>query len=501
MTPDDDERRRAELSAYLDGELDPRRAAEIELWLAESAPARSLLAELRAVSEGVRELPHAAAPPGFADAVVAAAAASPARSAQRALLLRSLRAATRVSTAAALIAIGVFVGWWTATPPVASLSAPPAVSLRSPLPQGKSEAIAPGATRDESVGRLRALGYVGAEPAEAPLSGDSPAADAELGERGRDTFVAGLPEPRSTSEDASDVKPEDSPGYVGGRVASQTTMLAFAEIALRTPSVTVTVEPRSRAEYDAAIAAVESARLAQGPTVALGRERQLADKVSGTPARAPTPRTEEAGPIPIVEARAAREYNSSTFQVPQSALPRLLATLEQQSPQRVQIAAYYRQSDATAVQGLFSQQPPLPAPPAAPPAVTPAPVANLERNEPARTGAVRGAETTEQDQATGAGARKTRPDAAPARGRLSDGARGAREDADEDAASSRAVASPLFRPTESISTRPDESTPQESLGFTLAFGAGAPPVFVQVIILPPRPDVSSSHPSSAPIQP
>ena len=47
------------LSEYLDGELSPRRRAEVEKWLAGDAAARQLLEELRSV--GVRPAPCRAA--------------------------------------------------------------------------------------------------------------------------------------------------------------------------------------------------------------------------------------------------------------------------------------------------------------------------------------------------------------------------------------------------------------------------------------------------------
>ena len=52
----------ADLSAYLDGELDSSRRAEVEALLERSAEARRTLADLRRVASGLREMPRASAP-------------------------------------------------------------------------------------------------------------------------------------------------------------------------------------------------------------------------------------------------------------------------------------------------------------------------------------------------------------------------------------------------------------------------------------------------------
>jgi hypothetical protein len=59
----------AELSAYLDGELPPERAAAVRAYLEHSPDARRLLAELSAVSDGLRALPQRRAPAGLVETV------------------------------------------------------------------------------------------------------------------------------------------------------------------------------------------------------------------------------------------------------------------------------------------------------------------------------------------------------------------------------------------------------------------------------------------------
>ena len=64
------EERFADLSAHLDGELDPERAAEVEAWLAEDAEARAAYDELAEVRSLVRGLPPVDPPFGFYERMV-----------------------------------------------------------------------------------------------------------------------------------------------------------------------------------------------------------------------------------------------------------------------------------------------------------------------------------------------------------------------------------------------------------------------------------------------
>lgn len=524
MTPADDERRRADLSAYLDGELDPPRAAEIERWLAESASARSLLAGLRAVSEGVRELPRAAAPPGLAANVLAAAAAGASRSSLQVLLLRAVRAAMRVSAAAALIAIGVFVGWWTATPPVSSLPPRPGVALRSPPSGAEAEPAVPDARHDDSLRRLQTLGYVGDAEKKTGSRDVLKGPVAELGERADESFALRPPLPGESSQVSSTPIENAATGIAGGQAAGLP-LSTSAEIAAGSPTVTVTVEPRSRQEYDAAVAAIKTVQRAQIGAVKLGRGRQLSDKLARMYGGAQDRPGDESAPIPIVQAGVAPPLQSSAFHLPQAALPPLLAKLEQQSPERVQVAAHYRQSDAAALQALFTPQPSLPAPPApataawvlpraagAPPAGESAPRSGVEDARTTRPGAPAGEESTQQAEAAESQAAKThaaparsggRPSGAAARGRGVGGEErdAAREAQEVEGGGRNAVGEPGATGADVSSSRPAEPPYQESLGYNSAFGLDAAPVFVQFIILPPRADAPESQASTQPMMP
>jgi len=65
-----DEDLAAILSAYLDGQLSPGETAQVEQRLAEDPEARTLLEQLRQVSQMVHSLPHSSAPADLADEVM-----------------------------------------------------------------------------------------------------------------------------------------------------------------------------------------------------------------------------------------------------------------------------------------------------------------------------------------------------------------------------------------------------------------------------------------------
>lgn len=131
MTRPEREQREADLSAYLDGELDAARMSEIKTLLAESADVRQLLDELRAVRDHLVALPHATAPDSLAENL--------ARRAERQMGLdespnvrraRIVRLFARLSAAAAVILAGVFVSWQVFTRPAAIQPQLPEETLR-----------------------------------------------------------------------------------------------------------------------------------------------------------------------------------------------------------------------------------------------------------------------------------------------------------------------------------------------------------------------------------
>ena len=107
MTPVDPDNLGADLSAYLDGALDPQRTRAIERLLRESPAAREMLAELREVSRQLDELPRLRSPEDLAGAFRGSPRRDATASLRRARLIRMV---TRISASAALILVGLVAG-------------------------------------------------------------------------------------------------------------------------------------------------------------------------------------------------------------------------------------------------------------------------------------------------------------------------------------------------------------------------------------------------------
>ena len=125
MTRPRHEHLEADLSAYLDGELDAARTREVEALLTESEDARRSLEALRGVRDQLVALPRASAPATLASALARQAAqqtrSNARRIARRAQVLRLFR---QFSAAAALVLATVFVSWHVFTRPAATVPAP-----------------------------------------------------------------------------------------------------------------------------------------------------------------------------------------------------------------------------------------------------------------------------------------------------------------------------------------------------------------------------------------
>lgn len=116
-----DDNLQADLSAYLDDELSPERRAAVEAWLAAAPEAQAELRALRRVKTQVATLPRAAAPAELARSVLAKAAEHlPAQppspeNERRRTQRRWVRLTLRVSSAAAVLMLGAFLGaYWQA---------------------------------------------------------------------------------------------------------------------------------------------------------------------------------------------------------------------------------------------------------------------------------------------------------------------------------------------------------------------------------------------------
>jgi len=145
----------ADLSAYLDGELDAGRAREVSEYLATSPQARALLEDLRRIAGELGELPRQSAPANLAAVLRDAAARQvgahrPGRAASRWWLV-----AAQVTGSAALLAACVYVGWLVYAP-------------RSATPSPRSNVVTEGGAQ-VALGKDATLGF---EAHEAPADAD-----------------------------------------------------------------------------------------------------------------------------------------------------------------------------------------------------------------------------------------------------------------------------------------------------------------------------------------
>lgn len=187
-----------DLSAYLDGELDARRAAEIERLLAESPEARIYLDQLRAVANGLRALPRLSAPDALRAALRTRSATAPGTGARGRSWIIALR------TGAIAAALGI--AWIAGQSFIGPATAPQLGALRRDEPL-----VAARETDEESDKKLKdqptvALGIPAANeresnetptaaPAPAPAAGDLASASAArtravVGERPAEGFDA-----------------------------------------------------------------------------------------------------------------------------------------------------------------------------------------------------------------------------------------------------------------------------------------------------------------------
>jgi len=370
----------ADLSAYLDGELDPRRAGAVEELLSRSEEARRTLAELRTVSEGLRKLPRAAAPAELAPAVrreVERRLLFDDRSPRRRVMLTIV---ARITASAAVIVACVAAGWLaigrTGRPVpsagIAERPAPPTVS------EAERAAEREGLARGEPlVGRG---GIVQAEPSPAEamaLQADAiakPLAAATEGAGARPSLgYAGGGEQDALDHPSADLR-------LAGRVArglitseegvpSGTTLLDVESAEVdAAPIVLVTVAPHSANEY----------RLAQ-QTVALwyehasaswsadecatswsvsheGSDGVLAQPLAATP---PSQSSTDAANASHGRLPAAGAGEQVEAVVPAPRVGELLWQLEQHAPRQVRVTVSFQPQDWSRVQqalGTYFEQ-------------------------------------------------------------------------------------------------------------------------------------------------
>lgn len=339
MASADKDKLGADLSAYLDGELNEERARQIEKLLSESEDARRTLAQLRTVSQRLRDLPRERAPDGLP--------ASLARSAERQVLFqqrppigraRLFKLVTQITASAALIAACVFTGWTVLQHTGAP--APPTVghdvvateplgkrgkgeerlarrfSRAQPTPTeaartgiAESDAEAPAVAMLEG---LEALGYAGKSGPESSTA--TPAASPPTA-AGQDLRAAG----RIAAALGEAAKPE-----------ARHFALGAVPVQADHPTVNIVITPRDAEQFNAASHAVAQW---QEPTPSTAGQK---------------------------DSSAALTQQEFVVQVPPDQFHEVLRSLDQQAPEQVQVVMNFNAADVGQLRHIVA---PLETPP------------------------------------------------------------------------------------------------------------------------------------------
>ena len=349
MTLDNRKQLGADLSAYLDGELSQARAAEIEQLLAESPEARSMLEELRAISDQLGALPRTRAPRDLSRLeFLNAQRANAADQRSRIKRARVYRLVTRISASAAVIALCVFAGW--------------NYFGRDARPHG-------GATHERLSGKPIDMGErfaVGGAP-----NSLSPAArGGELEGTAAKSSTAGAPAvamraPKSLGNVGGDSE-TNAPAETEVTPASPASKLAFADrvnadehgatvIAAAPsptppnitdqPEINVIVAPRNASEYNGALLAVAQWRTPDGEAPKEGADASRMGVWS-------MPKSERGGGrFAPADAMMAQEI---TIHVPPDQVNSVLVALNEQAPRQVQATMSFNTGDISVVQQMVT---------------------------------------------------------------------------------------------------------------------------------------------------
>lgn len=260
MAASDFEHLAADLSAYLDGELDAARAAAVDELLSRSADARRTLADLRLVRDGLRALPRVDAPRELASEVIARALAHQSTFARR---RNTWRIVVQITGLAAGAAGFMYLGARIATPPLETSHTsalhfvPDSLRDRAPDPPA-GDAVGRGADKSPEPGFLADGGARrGMGPAAEPVA--------------RDELTAALKTETPTLHDSPVTAPAPTVAFIARdslvtgagptTYRAQDVQLGMPLAIENSPTVRVVVASRSQAEYEAAsrlLAAYES---------------------------------------------------------------------------------------------------------------------------------------------------------------------------------------------------------------------------------------------------
>lgn len=377
MASADKDNLNADLSAYLDGELTPQRAREVERHLAESAEARHTLEALRAISAGLADLPRVRAPAALPTSLGHGTGHVPAfQKRPPAGRARALRIVTRISAAAALIIVGVFAGWsmLNRTEPAhrglaqRETNMTDATAGEDRYSQALAKRVAPRGAEPAGMAGTGVTETM-AEDAPAIAMGRAPdaAGDRELvrakvgrtrgakGGRGGAALIL-EEEPASAARDA--IAPSTAATLVdnlspsvrldGASVIEGIPVTAGYPAASAVPTCNLVIAPRNESEYHASLANVA---LWQRASPVVAGQTVGAEPAAGTPSAGRIVRgTPVAAPREAV--LAARQ--DFTLDIPADQFKEVLDSFELQAPRQVQVVMNFSARDLEQVRQMVN---------------------------------------------------------------------------------------------------------------------------------------------------
>lgn len=256
LTRTAEEKRQEELNAYLDSELRGRAREQLEARLAADAELRAALAQLRAVKEGVAQLPRLRAPRNYTLDPAVYGRPAPARAAS---LYPTLRLATVLTAFLLVLAFGLEIvpgrqqAADTAEEPVALMeSTAEEVALEAPVEEEAEEPAERAAAADE------------AAPAEADLAGT--AAITATGTVTDDAALMAAPAPETAEvEEAAEEASQEAemPAGEGAPLEPEATQIAGEAVEVATAPLAPTPSPEPAEVASQEGVGLEPLRLAQ----------------------------------------------------------------------------------------------------------------------------------------------------------------------------------------------------------------------------------------------
>lgn len=271
MTPADKAQLSEELSAYLDGELEPPRSLEVEALLTEAREVRDLLHEHRRVSQRLCALPRVTAPIDLGAMIHEQIQSIPPTVSPKRAFAGAARIHLGVTGAAAAILLLAFSFW--DFEPVSRHAAPsPALTAADELGRVMSETDQPddrqwAKVTPEELEALQGLGYVGGSEDDAVAFADVLDRMEPVG--GRETSVV-----LSAAPSVGESTAATDQGEIPTLIAKASPELAGGSPTTPGPLIQVTVQPPSAASFRRALALAQTVEPTKKEQPTADRERR-----------------------------------------------------------------------------------------------------------------------------------------------------------------------------------------------------------------------------------